>query len=168
VLKKIVGLSLVVSVIAAIGIVFSGCSQGATASDPAPVLAWAEPMMENTLVALNEGDYVRFSQDFDPEVLVQDAAEKKFPTYRRIIQETLGNYNSKTFWRVVDYEDYHAVYYYAQFDKSTNPEEIVVKMNFQESGDQRRIIVFSIESQLLRETVQATERGVSILDSMLD
>ena len=168
-LKKIISVSLALTVIAALGVVFTGCSKGVTVSDPAPVLAWAEPMMENCLVALGERDYARFSRDFDPKALADDAAESKFPNYCTIIEQTLGEYQSKTFWKVVEYEDYRAVYYYAHFEKSTEPEEIVVKMNFQDKGEQKVIIVFSLESQLLRETVQAEEGGmINVLDDMLD
>jgi hypothetical protein len=167
--KKIVSVFLALTVIAALGVVFTGCSKGVTASDPAPVLAWAEPMMENCLVALNEKDYVRFSRDFDSKALSDDAAESKFPNYCTIIEQTLGQYQSKTFWKVVEYEDYRAVYYYAHFEKSTEPEQIVVKMNFQDKGEQKMIIVFSLESELLRDTVQATEEGmISAIDDMLD
>lgn len=78
------------------------------------VRAFADPMTENMLQAINTFDYAQYTRDFDDSVkknLSQDAFETV--TTQRI--GAVGNYVSKEYWQMVQKDDKLTVAYRAKF-----------------------------------------------------
>jgi len=62
--------------------VFTGCGKVAEFSDP---------IAENILVSMNNGDYAGFSRDFD-DVMKRELSEAAFPEFLSAINGSVGNY----------------------------------------------------------------------------
>ncbi|MGH4123534.1 MAG: DUF3887 domain-containing protein [Clostridium sp.] len=71
---------------------FSGCSKKLTEKD----MAYAEPLTENMLQAVDKSDYTQFSKDFSPE-LKKAMTEDSFKTLCTSFSEKIGKYESKKF-----------------------------------------------------------------------
>jgi hypothetical protein len=90
---------------------------------------YANQITENILLAMNEGDYAQFSEHFD-EAMKNSLPEATFQETVSQIREAIGDYVSKTFWKVQTEDGYTAVYYKAKF---TLEDEVTVKVVFLET-----------------------------------
>lgn len=79
--KLIAIITILVIVLAAIP-VFTGCGK---------VAAYADPITENILIAMNNGDYASFSKDFD-ETMKKELSEAAFPDFVAVVNGSIGNY----------------------------------------------------------------------------
>ena len=110
---------------------------------------YAAAITENVLLAMNAGDYAKFSQHFDdgmkqalPETVFQG---QMLPTLRPIV----GDYvpASKVFWKVETSGIFTDVYYRARF---TLEDEVVIHLSFHESEGKTYINGFWFDSPKLR------------------
>jgi hypothetical protein len=109
--------------------VLAGCgSQGTTLKneDAEAVLAFSEAKTENLLAGMNVGDYVVFSQDFDPEML-SVMTEAEFNKLKADRDAKLGLYLSREMESVVQIDDFYAVNYEAKFEED---DDILVRVVF--------------------------------------
>jgi hypothetical protein len=97
----------------------AGCgSQGTTVTgdDRDAVLAFSEAKSDNLLAGMNAGDYARFSQDFDQEML-NAMPQTGFDTLKKDRDAKLGLYISREVNSVVQDGDFYTVIYDAKFEK---------------------------------------------------
>jgi hypothetical protein len=62
--------------------VFTGCGK---------VAEYADPITENILTAMNNGDYASFAKDFD-ETMKKELSEAAFPDFLAAVNGSIGNY----------------------------------------------------------------------------
>ena len=125
----------IVAVIAAVTI-SGGCMEKSGVDDVEQVRGYADPITENMLMAMNEGDYVRYSEDFDP-AMKNAMTEEIFNKTSAGIRSEIGDYVSKEFWKAESKDQYTIVYYKARF--TDEPGDVTVKVAFQEIGGEMKV-----------------------------
>ena len=95
-------------------------------------LAYASQITENILLAMNENDYAKFSEHFN-EAMKNALPEATFQQTVSQIEEALGDYVSKTFWKLETVDGYTDVYYVYYKAKFTLEDEVTVKVGFLET-----------------------------------
>ena len=80
--KLIAVITIFVIVLAASFPVFAGCGK---------VAEYADPITENILISMNNGDYASFSKDFD-ENIKAELSEDVFPDFLAAINGSIGDY----------------------------------------------------------------------------
>jgi len=55
----------VILLVVALSAVLAGCGASGASVGQKAVLAWADPIVDNMMAAWNQGDYAKFSADFD-------------------------------------------------------------------------------------------------------
>jgi hypothetical protein len=83
------------------------------------VLAWGEPKTDTLLAGLKEGDYAKFSADFDADMLAA-LTEAKFADLKTDRDIALGGYVSREVVNVTQSGDFYTVFYLAQFEKQSD------------------------------------------------
>jgi hypothetical protein len=83
----------------------------------------ADSITENALIAMNENNYSRFSEDFD-EKMKNALNEAKYQETIPEIKDEIGNYISKEFISVTRNDQFTIVIYKAKF---TEPVDVYVK-----------------------------------------
>jgi hypothetical protein len=106
---------LAVSLLAACGPASATELQGA---DKDAVLAYAEPMTDNLLTAINEGNFANFSRDFDTG-MAKAMNEKAFNDIENGIVGKIGKYVSRTVTKVESSGKYRTVIYTAEFEQDS-------------------------------------------------
>ena len=102
-------------------------SVSSCAAKPEP--AYANPITEGILQAMNNNDYVKYTEHFD-EIMKNATPEPVFRQTNTLIKSKVGDYLSKEFWKVEDKGPYTTVYYKAKF--TGEPEDVIVRVVFQE------------------------------------
>lgn len=92
---------------------------------------YASQITEGILQAMNEGDYTKYSENFD-EVMKNNITEPVFEQFNTLIESKIGDYVSKEFSEVEEEGPYTTVYYKAKFTKE--PGDVTVTVVFQEIG----------------------------------
>lgn len=80
---------------------------------------YSDAMTENVLIALNEGNYAKFSQDFD-EAMKGALPEASFTSLKSQLADLMGDYVSKKLEKVTVTDEYTTVVYTAEFTKNDN------------------------------------------------
>jgi len=119
---------------------------------PAPVdvnavRGYADPMTENLLVAMNEGNYNRFTQDLD-SAMRSALTEGVFNQTASTIKSKIGSYVSKEFWKAERDGSFISAYYMARF--TDEPAEVIVKTVFSETGERAYVSGLWFDSPKLR------------------
>ena len=83
------------------------------------VLAFSEPMTDNLLDGMKNGDYAFFSRDFDT-TMQKAIDEKAFADLKTDRDSTLGMYISREVFQVTQDTDFYVVFYQAQFEKQSD------------------------------------------------
>jgi hypothetical protein len=113
----------------------SGCA-GEHEADVSQVRDYADPITENILSAMNEDDYAKYSEHFD-EVMEDAIPEAIFQQQNNLIKAKIGDYTSKEFWKIEGKDQFTIVYYKAKFTQE--PEDVIVKVVFQETAGKMRV-----------------------------
>lgn len=94
-------------------------------ADQEAVLAYAEPLADNILNAIETDDYALFSQDFTDEMktAIDEAA---FEDLREMLSTKVGSYQSRAVSSVRDVDGTLAVIYTAVFSKD---DEVVITLS---------------------------------------
>lgn len=100
-----------------------------SACAPKPEPEYAGKITEDILLAINEGNYGKYSEHFD-EAMKEALPEDVFEQIRAQIKSGIGDYISREFWKTTEQGSYTAVYYRAKFTGET--ELATVKIVFQE------------------------------------
>ena len=116
--------------------------------DVAEVRAYADPITEETLLGLSEGDYAKYCEHFDP-TMKEAVTEAVFNQTNSLIKAKIGDYVSKEFWKVEEQGIYTIVYYKAKYTKE--PGNVVVKVVFQEIDGEMHVSGLWFDSPKLRE-----------------
>jgi ABC-type glycerol-3-phosphate transport system substrate-binding protein len=131
-------------------IALAGCSSSPKAFigvERDAVLAYAEPMADNELAALNAKDYDAFIKDYD-ETMLKATTPESFTNLVNLVSTRLGKYLSREVTAVSAVgEEYIFVIYSAKFEKE---EGVTIRIIFQPGGD-HLISGFWITSPKLRE-----------------
>jgi len=106
----------------------SACVQEAE-SKPEP--EYAGSITEQILIAMNENDYLKYSEHFD-EAMRKAMPEAVFQETSALIKTKIGSYISKEFWKAEDKGVSTIVYYKAKF--TDEPEDVIVQVVFQETA----------------------------------
>jgi major membrane immunogen (membrane-anchored lipoprotein) len=129
-------------------LVLGGCSRKADVSvDQQSVLAYADPIVDNLLEGFNEGNYTKFSRDFD-EQMKNGLPEPVFNQTRQQIVSKVGLYKSRTVSKVQKQGRGTIVIYDAEFEKEKGVE---VKVVFQKYGEKNLVSGLWFNSPKLRE-----------------
>ncbi len=116
------------------------------AVDIGKVRAYADPITEKILVAMNEGNYTKFSENMDSS-MKRAMPEPLFQQTVALIKSKVGDYISKDFSRVELQGDFTVVYYRAKY---TDESEVVVKVVFVEEGGEHYVSGLWFDSPKLR------------------
>ena len=116
--------------------------------DAKQVRTYADPITENILVAINEGNYTQYSEHFDA-TMKNALPEPVFRENNALITSKIGTYVSKEYWKVESKNQYTIVYYKATFTQE--PNDVIVKVVFQEIAGETKVSGLWIDSPKLRE-----------------
>jgi len=118
----------------------------ACAQKPEP--EYAGQIAENILVAMNEGDYAKYSENFNEDMKTA-LPESAFTQANTQIKAKIGDYVSKTFWKAGTESGYTVVHYKAKFTQE--PESVIVKVIFQETEGKIYVAGLWFDSPELRQ-----------------
>lgn len=125
--------------------IFAGCSAQQPPVDE--VKLFAEPMTENILLAMNEDDYARFSQDFD-EQMKKAFDEKQYNNTIPAIKAKIGQYLSKEFIGAENKDGLTVVMYKAKFSQESS--DVIIRSAFSDRNGKKLIAGFWLDSPKLR------------------
>jgi len=112
------------------------------------VREYSDPVTENILMAMNENDYARYSEDFD-QTMKNAMTEAVFDETNAVIRSKIGDYVSKEFWKAESKDQYTLVYYKAKF--TDEPADVTVKVVFQELNGTMKVSGLWLNSPELRK-----------------
>lgn len=142
---------LYLSVLSAFGFAWllSGCALNAPAGTAALSEGQAREIAEQTLSALNEGDYETFSANFD-EKLRAAITEQRFEELRLLVQESSGDFIGLSGPKLVKTASPQTVGYV--YDCKFEKEEVVMTHTYFVDGNQ--VAGFFLNSPNLRKASQ--------------
>jgi hypothetical protein len=143
--KSIAGLIAIVMIASVV--FFAGCVEK-NQVDVAQVRKYADPITGNILLAMNEGNYTKYSEHFD-QTMKNAMPEAIFNETNAIIQSKIGDYVSKEFWKVESKDQFTIAYYKAKFTQE--PEDVIVKVVFQEIVGEMKVSGLWLDSPKLRK-----------------
>ena len=136
---------MVVTIIAVV--IFAGCVEK-NQVDVDQTRKYADPITENILLGMSENDYSKYSDHFD-QTMKNAMPEAVFNETNTLIKSKIGDYISKQFWKVESKDQYTIVYYKARFTEE--PEDVIVKVVFQEIMEEMEVSGLWLDSPKLRE-----------------
>jgi len=143
--RTIAGLIAVVTIVAVV--IFAGCIEK-NQVDIDQVRKYADPITENILLGMNGNNYSKYSEHFD-QTMKNAMPEAVFYETNTLIKSKIGDYVSKQFWKVESKDQYTIVYYKARFTEE--PEDVIVKVVFQEIMEEMEVSGLWLDSPKLRE-----------------
>ena len=96
------------------------------------VKAVAEPILDNLMKGFNQGDYAKFSKNFDKK-LRESIHEKKFEQVRGDLLKKLGKYKTKKFLGFLNQDYYTIVLWKGAFADTKN--DVLIKLVLSKSKD---------------------------------
>ena len=143
--RTIAGLIAVVTIVAVV--MFAGCVEKDQV-DVDQVRKYADLITENILLGMSENNYSKYSEHFD-QTMKNAMPEAVFNETNTLIKSKIGDYVSKQFWKVESKDQYTIVYYKARFTEE--PEDVIVKVVFQEIMEEMEVSGLLLDSPKLRE-----------------
>ena len=126
-------------------IILPGCS--AQQIPLAEVEQYADSITENILMAMNEDNYSRFSQDFD-EQMKNGLDEKKYYNTIPGMKNKIGQYVSKELVSAEKKDQFIVVTYKAKFSEESG--DVIIRSIFSDINGKKYISGFWMDSQKLR------------------
>ena len=149
--SRITTCAMIVAVIATVTI-SSGCMEKSgvevEVSDVEQVREYTDPVTEQILVAMNENDYVKYTEDFD-QTMKNAMTEAVFDETNTVIRSKIGDYITKEFWKAEGKDQYTIVHYNAKF--TDEPADVTVKVVFQELNGTMKVSGLWLNSPKLRK-----------------
>nr|QNO50919.1 hypothetical protein LELLBOIK_00034 [Methanosarcinales archaeon ANME-1 ERB6] len=143
--KKTAGLIAIVMIASVV--FFAGCVEK-NQVDVAQVREYADPITENILLGMNEGNYTKYSEHFD-QTMKNAMPEAVFNETNALIKSKIGDYILKEFWKVESKDQFAIAYYKAKFTQE--PEDVIVKVVFQEIVGEMKVSGLWLDSPKLRK-----------------
>ena len=143
--RVIVVMIVAVAVIVAVALI---ASLGRDRLDTDEVRAYADPMTEDMLVAMNEEDYALFSEHLD-ETMKAAIPEEHFGEFVELFKDTIGDYVSKDFLNAGQREGGILVSYEAEY--TDEPDDVVVQVFFLEVDGEMHVLGIWFDSPKLRQ-----------------
>ncbi len=112
------------------------------------VRRYADPVTEQILVAMNENDYVKYTEDFD-QTMKNAMTEAVFDETNAVIRSKIGDYVSKEFWKAESKDQYIIAQYKAKF--TDEPADVTVRVVFQEINGTMKVSGLWLDSPELRK-----------------
>ena len=106
----------------------------------------AEPLAENIFVAMNEGDYTKFSRDFN-ENMIKALKEQNFTEMKQTFDDRIGLYQSREVTSVQRIDQVYVITYAADFEKES---DVSVTLSVSET-DPPQVAGLWFDSPKLRE-----------------
>lgn len=128
--------------------VFIGCGRQKVTDLTADKVSFAEPIAEKILTALNDGDYQKFSENFD-NTMKSKLDEKAFKSTNELIKTKVGDYQSKEFTCAQLYNKYTVVVYNAKY--TNEPSGVKVTISFSQKDGKYLVSGFFVDSPNLRK-----------------
>ncbi len=128
-------------------VIFAGCVEE-NHVDVDQVRTYADPITENILSGMSENNYPKYSGHFD-QTMKNAMNEAVFNETNILIRSKIGDYVSKEFWKVESKNQYTIVYYKARF--TDEPEDVIIKVVFQEITGEMKVSGLWLDSPKLRE-----------------
>jgi len=125
-------------------LVLTGCGSKTAENGEVP---FSEPVVEEALTSLSQGDYTTYAGLFIKEGREQ-MTEEQFQQGYQLIKDLIGRYVSKTYQKVQQENGYMVAYYQAEFTKETGTVE--VRAVFQEEDGEMKLAGFWLNSPKLR------------------
>ncbi|SMD00544.1 DUF3887 domain-containing protein [Sporomusa malonica] len=123
----------------------SGCSAQQPSAEETK--KFADPITENMLLAMNEDNYSRFSQDFDDQ-MKSALNETQYKNTIPPIKAKIGKYISKEFVSIENKDGYIVVLYKTKFSQESG--DVIVRSVFSDKNEKKYISGFWIDSPKLR------------------
>ncbi len=131
-----------------ITIVVAGMACAEKQPEQASEPAYAGLITENILLAINENDYVKFSENFD-EVMKEAMPEDAFQQMCTVIRDAIGDYTAGSIqFSETNEGQFTSVYYKAKFTQE--PEEVTVNIAFLENNGNAHVFGVWLDSPKLR------------------
>ena len=89
------------------------------------VQAAADPILDNLLAGFNEGDYQKYSKDFDP-TLKESLPEAKFKQVRSEILQKIGKYQSRKYLGFLNQNQFTVVLWKGKFSDTAS--DVLIKL----------------------------------------
>jgi len=126
---KLIAIIAILAIVMAAVPAFTGCGKVAEFSDP---------ITENILVSMNNGDYAGFSKDFD-DVMKRELSEAAFPELLSAVNGSVGNYieGSKKLTGVNIENNLTTASYTVDFE---GMQDVTMDVVFQKIDDQMKVV----------------------------
>lgn len=120
---------------------FSACGSDGSEPQPSPLIeseirAFADPMAENILQAINNDSYEQYTRDLSAR-FKGNLSEEYFKTLNSNRTSSEGQYVSKTYWQMSVKDNRIAVFYKTRFN--LDPSVVVVTVYFKKFFDKEYI-----------------------------
>jgi hypothetical protein len=89
------------------------------------VQAATDPILDNLLAGFNEGNYQKYSKDFDP-TLKESLPEAKFKQVRSEILQKIGKYQSRKYLGFLNQNKFTVVLWKGKFSDTTS--DVLIKL----------------------------------------
>ncbi len=136
-----------VAVTIAAVVILAGCVEK-NHTDADQVRPYADPITENILSGMSENNYSKYSNHFD-QTMKNAMNEAVFNETNILIRSKIGDYVSKEFLKVESKNQHTVVHYNARF--TNEPEDVTVRVVFQEIMDEMKVSGLWLDSPKLRE-----------------
>jgi hypothetical protein len=122
-LFKLKSLPILMAVLLLSTVFMSACNPNRASLQPSPltaieVQAFADPVTENMLQAMNTSDYAQYTRDFD-EAFKKNLSPEAFELLNSKRIEAVGKYISKDYWQLVQKNDKLTVAYRTKLREET-------------------------------------------------
>lgn len=115
---------------------------------------YANQITESALQGVNDCDFAKFTEYFSPSTKMLLSDVDFYETCENV-KNAIGDYIDKDFWKVETTEEgYTAVYYKAKF--SDEPDDVIVRVYFEEKGGETYIYGFWLSSPKLDTLATST------------
>lgn len=101
------------------------------------VQAVAEPILDHLLAGFNEGNYQKYSRDFDA-TLKEAVPEPKFQAVRQDILKKLGKYQSKSYLGALKQGPHSVALWKGRFSGSDN--DVLIKLVLSKRQDRAYVV----------------------------
>lgn len=101
------------------------------------VQAVAEPILDNLLAGFNEGDYQKYSRDFDA-TLKEAVPEAKFKAVRQDIFNKIGKYQAKTYLGALRQAPHSVALWRGKFSGTDN--DVLIRLVLSKRQDRTYVV----------------------------
>lgn len=97
----------------------------------------AEPILDNLLAGFNEGDYQKYSRDFDA-TLKEAIPEAKFKAVRQDIFKKIGKYQAKSYLGALNQAPHSVALWKGRFSGTDN--DVLIKLVLSKRHDRTYVV----------------------------